>query len=99
MTTMVFFATLIASCVLLRHGLPFPPVPVVREKIEQLARCGDDYDVLFLGSSRVYFQHMQAAAKSLKVEVQPFEVLAPKEFEIRAPRARLNQFILFIRFP
>jgi hypothetical protein len=40
--------------------LPFPAVPVVREKVEQLSRYGDEYDVLFIGSSRIYFQVLPA---------------------------------------
>jgi hypothetical protein len=36
--------------------LPFPEVPVVSEKLAHLAAQGDQYDTLFLGSSRIYFQ-------------------------------------------
>jgi hypothetical protein len=44
----------VASCALLAPGLPFPEIPLVRDKIEYLARHGDEYDVLFLGSSRMH---------------------------------------------
>lgn len=56
----VFFVVLGATCALLDRNLPFPPVPLVWAKLEQLARYGNEYDVLFLGSSRVNFQIMPA---------------------------------------
>lgn len=56
----VFFCALTASWALVGRCLPFPAVPVVREKIEQLGRYGDEYDVLFVGSSRIYFQVLPA---------------------------------------
>ncbi len=52
----VFCGALVASWTILRRCLPFPEVPVVREKIEHLGRYGDNYEILFVGSSRIYFQ-------------------------------------------
>ena len=52
----VFLGALVASWAVLGRCLPFPAVPVVREKVEQLSHYGDEYDVLFIGSSRIYFQ-------------------------------------------
>jgi len=60
LTSAAFLAALVASCALLGRILPFPGVPNLQEKMEQLARFGDEYDVLFLGSSRVHFQIMPA---------------------------------------
>jgi hypothetical protein len=37
---------------LLAPGLPFPPVPNVRDKLAWLEEHGDEYDTLFIGSSR-----------------------------------------------
>jgi hypothetical protein len=54
----VFFVAFAASCALLGRSLPFPPVLIVRDKIEYLARHGDEYDVLFIGSSHVQGQVM-----------------------------------------
>jgi len=54
----IFFAALAASCAILGRCLPFPEVPRVREKLEFLAKHGDDYDVIFIGSSQVNWQVM-----------------------------------------
>jgi hypothetical protein len=55
---LVFFAALAAGCVILGRCLPFPDVPRVRPKLDFLAKHGDDYDVLFIGSSQVNWQVM-----------------------------------------
>jgi hypothetical protein len=52
----IFAASLVASCAILGRILPFPEVTEVRAKMEYLAKHGDEYDVLFVGSSRVYWQ-------------------------------------------
>jgi len=52
----IFFAALMISCFLGSRILPFPEVPVVSDKLAHLARHGDDYDAIFIGSSRVNFQ-------------------------------------------
>jgi len=52
----IFLVAFISTCALLGRYLPFPDVPDVRAKIEHLARHGDEYDVLFIGSSRVHQQ-------------------------------------------
>jgi len=54
----LFLATFVTTCVVLRRCLPFPEVPVVQDKLGHLSRHGDEYDVLFVGSSRVQFQIM-----------------------------------------
>ena len=54
----IFLATFVASCAWLGRCLPFPDVSMVWRKMEHLARHGDEYDVLFLGSSRVQSQIM-----------------------------------------
>lgn len=53
---LVFCGALVASWGMLGPFLPFPEVPVVQEKIKRLGRYGDEYDILFVGSSRIYFQ-------------------------------------------
>jgi hypothetical protein len=53
-----FTLALAVSCVVLARLLPFPEVPLVKDKIEYLARHGDEFDVLFVGSSRVHCQIM-----------------------------------------
>jgi hypothetical protein len=52
----IYFAAFIAACALLGRILPFPQVSTVREKMDFLARHGDDYDVVFIGSSHIQFQ-------------------------------------------
>jgi hypothetical protein len=54
----IFFVGLVASWSVLTPRLPFPEVPGVQEKLEQLGQHGDEYDALFIGSSRVWFQVM-----------------------------------------
>ena len=54
----VFFIAFAASCGLLGHCLPFPQVLIVRDKMEYLSRHGDDYDVVFIGSSHIQGQVM-----------------------------------------
>jgi hypothetical protein len=56
----VFFAVFAVTCAALDRCLPFPEVPRVREKLEHLARHGDEYDVLFIGSSEVDWQVVPA---------------------------------------
>jgi hypothetical protein len=53
-----FFIAFAASCGLLGRCLPFPQVLIVGDKIEHLARHGDDFDVIFIGSSHIQGQVM-----------------------------------------
>ena len=50
----VFALALSAACVAIRASLPFPKVPGIYEKYLHFSRTMADYDVLFIGSSRVY---------------------------------------------
>jgi len=50
----VFFITLAVACVLIHHNLPVPDVSTVQSKLEQMKAHGDDYDTLFIGTSRIY---------------------------------------------
>ena len=52
----IYLAAFIVSCLLLGRWLPFPEVGMVRAKLEHLAAHGDDYDVIFIGSSRIHEQ-------------------------------------------
>jgi hypothetical protein len=45
-------------CLGIGRKLPFPNVPTVRPKLDWLAAHGDEFDVLFVGSSRVQQQFM-----------------------------------------
>ena len=69
MIGVMFLATFAASCGVLGRCLPFPEIPLVRDKIEYLARHGDDYDVLFLGSSRVHCQIMPSIFDRIAGEI------------------------------
>jgi hypothetical protein len=76
MMGVLFLVALIGSCVSLGCWLPFPKIPMVGEKLTHLARRGDEYDVLFLGSSRIHYQIMPAIfdrlAREQGVPVQSF---------------------------
>ncbi len=56
----IFLAALILSCAVIGRCLPFPEVQTVHDKLEHLSRHGNEYDVIFIGSSHVYFQIMPA---------------------------------------
>lgn len=55
-----FMAGLGGVCWAIREALPFPEVPQVTAKIDYLAKYRDDFDTLFLGSSRIYYQIIPA---------------------------------------
>ncbi len=63
-----FSLGLIAVCWAIGAALPFPDVPLVTPKIERLAVHHDDYDTLFLGSSRIYYQIIPALFDRLAAE-------------------------------
>ena len=52
----LFGAALALSCYLIHEHLPIPAVSMVEAKLERLKERRDDYDTLFLGSSRIYHQ-------------------------------------------
>jgi hypothetical protein len=52
----LYFTAFVVTCALLGRVLPFPHVSTVREKMDFLARHGDDYDVIFIGSSHIQYQ-------------------------------------------
>lgn len=56
----IFVTAFVSACALLGQWLPFPEVGIVKGKIEHLARHGDEYDLIFLGSSRVHEQIIPA---------------------------------------
>jgi len=53
---LMFLGALVMSCVFLNRWLPAPDVPNSGDKIRHLAVHGDEFDTLFIGSSRVNFQ-------------------------------------------
>jgi hypothetical protein len=64
----LFVVGLCAGCWAIHEALPFPDVPLVKPKIEHLAAHHDDYDTLFLGSSRIYYQIIPAMFDRLAAE-------------------------------
>ena len=50
----LFCAGLFGTAALFDLLLPFPPVPAVKGKLDWLAQHGDEYDTLFIGSSRTF---------------------------------------------
>lgn len=53
---LAFAVAFCAVCAGIGSALPFPDVPVVRTKLTHLAAHGGEYDTLFIGSSRIYYQ-------------------------------------------
>ena len=53
----LFFAGLFGTAWSVSHWLSFPAVPTVKTKVDWLAQHGEEYDTLFIGSSRT-FQHI-----------------------------------------
>lgn len=47
-----FAIGLFATAALIRPKLPFQPVPTIQEKLAWLKKHGDEYDTIFIGSSR-----------------------------------------------
>ncbi|MDB6148969.1 MAG: hypothetical protein JWQ44_417 [Chthoniobacter sp.] len=43
-------------CALIGKALPFPEIPIVSQKLLQMEERHDDYDTLFIGSSRIHYQ-------------------------------------------
>jgi hypothetical protein len=64
----VFLLGLCGGCWAIRESLPFPEVLAVKQKLEHLAERHDDYDTLFLGSSRIYYQIIPALFDRLAAE-------------------------------
>jgi hypothetical protein len=64
----MFSCALGAGCWAIREALPFPDVALVKPKIEHFAAQHDDYDTLFLGSSRIYYQIIPALFDRLAAE-------------------------------
>ena len=57
---LIFFGSLFASAVLLTRVIPPAPIPQFSEKLAFFAAHKDDYDTLFLGSSRTFRQVLPA---------------------------------------
>jgi hypothetical protein len=56
--TLLFLVAFTLGCAVIGRLLPPPQIPTVTPKLEWLARHGDDYDVLFFGSSRTFREIM-----------------------------------------
>jgi len=99
---------LAAGCAVFTRFLPFPEVPRVREKLEYLAKHGDDFDVIFIGSSQVNWQVMPSifdrVAGEQGVPVRSFNagvwaMMSPEDGNfldevLRRPHRRLRWIIL-----
>jgi hypothetical protein len=64
----LFIIGLCVGCWAIREALPLPDVPVVKLKIDHLVAHPDDYDTLFIGSSRIYYQIIPAIFDRLAAE-------------------------------
>jgi hypothetical protein len=64
----IFFVAFVCTCGGVGRFLPFPDVATVREKMDHLARYGDQYDVLFIGSSHVQMQIMPSLFDQIAAE-------------------------------
>src|SRR6202044_3122926 len=69
------------ACLVIERSLPFPDVPGIRPKLDWLAAHGDDFDVIFIGSSRVEQQiipsEFDQTAASLGCPVRSFNAGMP----------------------
>ena len=52
----VFAAVFGTVCHFIHEALPFPDVPIVRQKLQQFTARPDDFDTIFIGSSRIHYQ-------------------------------------------
>lgn len=52
----IFLTALFGVCWSIHQRLPFRDIPIVRSKIEHFAIAHDEYDTVFVGSSRVHYQ-------------------------------------------
>ena len=46
----------VAACLVIRSAFPFPDIPNVHAKIVHFREHPNDYDTLFIGSSRLNYQ-------------------------------------------
>lgn len=53
---LIFLAALGAVGWTIHEALPFPDIPIVRAKVERFAEAHDQYNTLFIGSSRIHYQ-------------------------------------------
>lgn len=54
--TLVVAVAFTAACLVIRRVFPFPEIPVVHAKLMHFRAHRNDYDTLFLGTSRINFQ-------------------------------------------
>lgn len=104
----LFTLSFVVACGLIRYLLPAPDVPVLSEKLEYFHTHRDEYDTLFVGSSRIFRQIVpeifdsETARMGLPVQSFNFGVqgmLAPETFValdriLSPPPARLKTIIL-----
>jgi hypothetical protein len=64
----IFALTASAVCLLIHPQLPIPAVPEVQAKLEWLKAHPDEYDTLFIGTSRIYRQIMPRLFDQLMAE-------------------------------
>lgn len=54
--SLAFILAFVVACVVIRSLFPFPEVPIVRAKLLHFREHANDYDTLFVGSSRIQYQ-------------------------------------------
>ena len=64
----VFAAVFGTVCHFIHEALPFPDVPIVRQKLERFTARPDDFDTIFVGSSRIHYQVIPPVFDELAAE-------------------------------
>ena len=64
----VFAAVLGTACHFIHEALPFPDVPIVRQKLERFTARTADFDTLFVGSSRIHYHIVPPLFDALAAE-------------------------------
>ena len=74
--SIAFVIAFSAACLAIREALPFRDIPAVRSKLRHFQQRGNDFDALFVGSSRIQYQVIPAmfdeVARNAGVPVKSF---------------------------
>ena len=74
--SIAFVIAFSAACLAIREALPFRYIPAVRSKLRHFQQRGNDFDALFVGSSRIQYQVIPAmfdeVARNAGVPVKSF---------------------------
>jgi ribosomal protein S15P/S13E len=58
--SLAFVIAFAGACVVIRETFPFPDVPIVRSKLVHFEAHRNDFDTLFIGTSRIHYQVIPA---------------------------------------